>query len=100
MVLGVRNDPLFFISSGPRPPSDPHGCYPENKHIPGMGTFYLFYFVTVSVFPAVQTTLNTVLPPLSDMMGPRSSSPANLDGSVSHFWSKRDSLNIMPPFHL
>ncbi|XP_017267434.1 transport and Golgi organization protein 1 homolog isoform X2 [Kryptolebias marmoratus] len=45
--VGRRNDPY-----GPRPPSDPHGCYPDNKHIPGM-----------------------------DMMGPRSSSPANLDGT-------------------
>ncbi|KAK5604503.1 hypothetical protein CRENBAI_016115 [Crenichthys baileyi] len=46
--VGRRIDPY-----GPRPPSDPHGIYPENKHIPGM-----------------------------DMMGPRSSSPANLDGST------------------
>ncbi|XP_041830962.1 transport and Golgi organization protein 1 homolog isoform X2 [Melanotaenia boesemani] len=45
--VGRRIDPY-----GPRPPSDPHGRYPENKHIPGM-----------------------------DMTGPRSSSPANLDGS-------------------
>uniref|UniRef100_A0A1A7YR39 Melanoma inhibitory activity family, member 3 n=1 Tax=Iconisemion striatum TaxID=60296 RepID=A0A1A7YR39_9TELE len=45
--VGRRNDPY-----GPRPPSDPHGCYPDSKHIPGM-----------------------------DMMGPRSSSPANLDGT-------------------
>uniref|UniRef100_A0A8C9ZV83 MIA SH3 domain ER export factor 3 n=1 Tax=Sander lucioperca TaxID=283035 RepID=A0A8C9ZV83_SANLU len=45
--VGRRIDPY-----GPRPPSDPHGRYPENKHIPGM-----------------------------DMMGPRSSSPANMDGS-------------------
>uniref|UniRef100_A0A1A8LKF2 Transport and Golgi organization protein 1 homolog n=1 Tax=Nothobranchius pienaari TaxID=704102 RepID=A0A1A8LKF2_9TELE len=43
--VGRRSDPF-----GPRPPSDPHGCYPDNKHISGM-----------------------------DMMGPRSSSPANLD---------------------
>ncbi|XP_044185946.1 transport and Golgi organization protein 1 homolog isoform X2 [Thunnus albacares] len=46
--VGRRIDPY-----GPRPPSDPHGRYPDNKHIPGM-----------------------------DMMGPRSSSPANLDGSA------------------
>lgn len=45
--VGRRIDPY-----GPRPPSDPHGMYAENKHVPGM-----------------------------DMMGPRSSSPANLDGS-------------------
>ncbi|XP_075939973.1 transport and Golgi organization protein 1 homolog isoform X3 [Anarhichas minor] len=45
--LGRRMDPY-----GPRPPSDPHGRYPESKHISGM-----------------------------DMMGPRSSSPANMDGS-------------------
>ncbi|XP_053192758.1 transport and Golgi organization protein 1 homolog [Scomber japonicus] len=45
--VGRRIDPY-----GPRPPSDPHGRYPDNKHIPGM-----------------------------DMMGPRSSSPANMDGS-------------------
>ncbi|XP_067338781.1 transport and Golgi organization protein 1 homolog isoform X2 [Channa argus] len=42
--VGRRIDPY-----GPRPPSDPHGRYPENKHI--------------------------------DMMGPRSSSPANMDAS-------------------
>ncbi|XP_044025981.1 transport and Golgi organization protein 1 homolog isoform X2 [Siniperca chuatsi] len=46
--VGRRIDPY-----GPRPPSDPHGRYPENKHISGM-----------------------------DMMGPRSSSPANMDGST------------------
>ncbi|XP_070781825.1 transport and Golgi organization protein 1 homolog [Enoplosus armatus] len=46
--VGRRNDPY-----GPRPPSDPHGRYPDNKHISGM-----------------------------DMMGPRSSSPANMDGST------------------
>ncbi|XP_047429204.1 transport and Golgi organization protein 1 homolog isoform X2 [Mugil cephalus] len=46
--VGRRIDPY-----GPRPPSDPHGRYPDNKHISGM-----------------------------DMMGPRSSSPANLDGST------------------
>ncbi|XP_019132564.2 transport and Golgi organization protein 1 homolog isoform X3 [Larimichthys crocea] len=45
--VGRRIDPY-----GPRPPSDPHGRYPDNKHIPGM-----------------------------DMMGPRSSSPANMDAS-------------------
>ncbi|CAK6962725.1 transport and Golgi organization protein 1 homolog [Scomber scombrus] len=45
--VGRRIDPY-----GTRPPSDPHGRYPDNKHIPGM-----------------------------DMMGPRSSSPANMDGS-------------------
>ncbi|XP_028461839.1 transport and Golgi organization protein 1 homolog isoform X3 [Perca flavescens] len=45
--VGRRIDPY-----GPRPPSDPHGRYPENKHIAGI-----------------------------DMMGPRSSSPANMDGS-------------------
>ncbi|XP_032440477.1 transport and Golgi organization protein 1 homolog isoform X2 [Xiphophorus hellerii] len=45
--VGRRIDPY-----APRPPSDPHGMYPENKHVPGM-----------------------------DMMGPRSSSPANPDGS-------------------
>ncbi|KAM6991732.1 transport and Golgi organization protein 1 homolog [Tautogolabrus adspersus] len=46
--VGRRIDPY-----GPRPPSDPHGRYAENKHISGM-----------------------------DMMGPRSSSPANMDGST------------------
>ncbi|XP_068593484.1 transport and Golgi organization protein 1 homolog isoform X2 [Cebidichthys violaceus] len=46
--LGRRIDPY-----GPRPPSDPHGRYPESKHLSGM-----------------------------DMMGPRSSSPANMDGST------------------
>ncbi|XP_049915055.1 transport and Golgi organization protein 1 homolog isoform X2 [Epinephelus moara] len=46
--VGRRIDPY-----GPRPPSDPHGRYAENKHISGM-----------------------------EMMGPRSSSPANMDGST------------------
>ncbi|XP_029318498.1 transport and Golgi organization protein 1 homolog [Cottoperca gobio] len=46
--VGRRIDPY-----GPRPPSDPHGRYPEHKHISGM-----------------------------DMMGPRSSSPANIDAST------------------
>ncbi|XP_042359869.1 transport and Golgi organization protein 1 homolog, partial [Plectropomus leopardus] len=46
--VGRRIDPY-----GPRPPSDPHGRYADNKHISGM-----------------------------DMMGPRSSSPANMDGST------------------
>ncbi|XP_076612262.1 transport and Golgi organization protein 1 homolog isoform X2 [Chaetodon auriga] len=46
--VGRRIDPY-----GPRPPSDPHGRYPDNKHISGM-----------------------------DMMGPRSSSPANMDAST------------------
>ncbi|XP_029983948.1 transport and Golgi organization protein 1 homolog isoform X1 [Sphaeramia orbicularis] len=46
--VGRRIDPY-----GPRPPSDPHGRYAENKHISGM-----------------------------DMLGPRSSSPANLDAST------------------
>nr|XP_057936425.1 transport and Golgi organization protein 1 homolog isoform X2 [Doryrhamphus excisus] len=45
--VGRRIDPY-----GPRPPSDPHNRYPDNKHIPGM-----------------------------DMTGPRSSSPANPEGS-------------------
>ncbi|XP_028461841.1 transport and Golgi organization protein 1 homolog isoform X4 [Perca flavescens] len=59
--LNERRAPLFRPNSGqpagprqgPRPPSDPHGRYPENKHIAGI-----------------------------DMMGPRSSSPANMDGST------------------
>ncbi|KAM9840450.1 transport and Golgi organization protein 1 homolog [Aulostomus maculatus] len=46
--VGRRIDPY-----GPRPPSDPHGRYADNKHISGM-----------------------------DMSGPRSSSPANMDGST------------------
>ncbi|XP_037606349.1 transport and Golgi organization protein 1 homolog isoform X2 [Sebastes umbrosus] len=46
--VGRRIDPY-----GPRPPSDPHGRYAENKHMSGM-----------------------------DMMGPRSSSPANMDAST------------------
>ncbi|XP_034017875.1 transport and Golgi organization protein 1 homolog [Thalassophryne amazonica] len=44
--VGRRIDPY-----GPRPPSDPHGRYPDNTHMPGM-----------------------------DRTGPRSSSPANMDG--------------------
>uniref|UniRef100_A0A087YLV0 Transport and Golgi organization protein 1 homolog n=1 Tax=Poecilia formosa TaxID=48698 RepID=A0A087YLV0_POEFO len=53
--VGRRIDPYgeSKMKSGPRPPSDPHGIYSESKHVPGM-----------------------------DMMGPRSSSPANPDGSV------------------
>ncbi|KAM4600881.1 transport and Golgi organization protein 1 homolog isoform 2-T2 [Polymixia lowei] len=45
--VGRRIDPY-----GPRPPSDPHGRYPDNKHTSGI-----------------------------DMMAPRTSSPANMDGS-------------------
>ncbi|KAF7661589.1 hypothetical protein LDENG_00257770 [Lucifuga dentata] len=45
--LGRRIDPY-----GPRPPSDPHGRYTENRHTSGI-----------------------------DMMGPRSSSPASMDGT-------------------
>ncbi|XP_037606351.1 transport and Golgi organization protein 1 homolog isoform X4 [Sebastes umbrosus] len=59
--LNERRAPLFRPNSGqppgprqgPRPPSDPHGRYAENKHMSGM-----------------------------DMMGPRSSSPANMDAST------------------
>ncbi|XP_037606352.1 transport and Golgi organization protein 1 homolog isoform X5 [Sebastes umbrosus] len=59
--LNERRAPLFRPNSGqppgprqgPRPPSDPHGRYAENKHMSGM-----------------------------DMMGPRSSSPANMDASA------------------
>ncbi|KAM9354724.1 transport and Golgi organization protein 1 homolog isoform 2-T2 [Pholidichthys leucotaenia] len=47
--VGRRIDPY-----GPRPPSDPHSRYAENKHMSGM-----------------------------DMTGPRNSSPNNLDGPVS-----------------
>ncbi|XP_024912855.1 transport and Golgi organization protein 1 homolog isoform X2 [Cynoglossus semilaevis] len=46
--VGRRIDPF-----GPRPPSDPHGRFADNKHISGI-----------------------------DMMGPRSSSPANMDVST------------------
>ncbi|XP_015224809.1 PREDICTED: melanoma inhibitory activity protein 3-like [Cyprinodon variegatus] len=58
MIEGPRRPPSAPVGRriepyGPRPPSDPHGMYPENKPIPGM-----------------------------DMLGPRSSSPANLDGST------------------
>uniref|UniRef100_A0A3B4YQZ9 Transport and Golgi organization protein 1 homolog n=1 Tax=Seriola lalandi dorsalis TaxID=1841481 RepID=A0A3B4YQZ9_SERLL len=58
MIEGPRRPPSAPVGRridqyGPRPPSDPHGRYPENKHIPGM-----------------------------DMMGPRSSSPANMDTST------------------
>ncbi|XP_025998607.1 transport and Golgi organization protein 1 homolog isoform X1 [Astatotilapia calliptera] len=57
MIEGPRRPPSAPVARridpfGPRPPSDPHGRYPE-KHISGM-----------------------------DMMGPRSSSPANLDAST------------------
>ncbi|XP_071775151.1 transport and Golgi organization protein 1 homolog isoform X1 [Centroberyx gerrardi] len=47
--VGRRIDPY-----GPRPPSDPHGRYPENKHTSGI-----------------------------DMMAPRTSSPANMDVSTA-----------------
>ncbi|XP_071323811.1 transport and Golgi organization protein 1 homolog isoform X1 [Trachinotus anak] len=57
MIEGPRRPPSAPVGRridqyGPRPPSDPHGRFSENKHIPGM-----------------------------DMMGPRSSSPANMDAS-------------------
>ncbi|XP_008274989.1 melanoma inhibitory activity protein 3 isoform X2 [Stegastes partitus] len=57
MIEGPRRPPSAPIGRridpyGQRSPSEPHSRYPENKHIPGM-----------------------------DMMGPRSSSPANLDGT-------------------
>ncbi|XP_040017372.2 transport and Golgi organization protein 1 homolog isoform X2 [Gasterosteus aculeatus] len=57
MIEGPRRPPSAPVGRridpyGPRPPSDPHGRYLESKHIPGM-----------------------------DMMGPRSSSPANMDVS-------------------
>lgn len=56
--LNEKRAPLFRPNSGqfagprqgPRPPSDPHGHYAENKHISGM-----------------------------EMMGPRNSSPSNMD---------------------
>ncbi|XP_034756776.1 transport and Golgi organization protein 1 homolog isoform X2 [Etheostoma cragini] len=58
MIEGPRRPPSAPVGRridpyGPRPPSDPYGRYPENKAIAGM-----------------------------DMMGPRSSSPANMDGST------------------
>ncbi|XP_014866770.1 PREDICTED: melanoma inhibitory activity protein 3 isoform X1 [Poecilia mexicana] len=58
MIEGPRRPPSAPVGRridpyGPRPPSDPHGIYSESKHVPGM-----------------------------DMMGPRSSSPANPDGST------------------
>lgn len=55
---------LVFVSSGPRPPSDPHGRYAENKHISGMGMSYAvslfkilhlslcFAFLTLWCFPS------------------------------------------------
>ncbi|XP_051792699.1 transport and Golgi organization protein 1 homolog isoform X2 [Acanthochromis polyacanthus] len=58
MIEGPRRPPSAPIGRridpyGARSPSEPHARYPENKHISGM-----------------------------DMMGPRSSSPANLDAPV------------------
>ncbi|KAM6954083.1 transport and Golgi organization protein 1 homolog [Aplochiton taeniatus] len=46
--VGRRSDPF-----GPRPPSDPHGRYPDNKYNSG-----------------------------TDMIAPRTSSPTNMDGST------------------
>lgn len=56
---------LFFLPSGPRPPSDPHGRYPE-KHISGMGMSsavcafrrFCVYFepvINAVLFPLFQT---------------------------------------------
>uniref|UniRef100_A0A8C6V0F5 Transport and Golgi organization protein 1 homolog n=1 Tax=Neogobius melanostomus TaxID=47308 RepID=A0A8C6V0F5_9GOBI len=55
MIEGPRRPPSAPVGRkidpyGPRPPSDPHGRYAENKHMSGM-----------------------------EMMGPRNSSPANMD---------------------
>ncbi|XP_037304954.2 transport and Golgi organization protein 1 homolog isoform X2 [Pungitius pungitius] len=57
MIEGPRRPPSAPVGRridpyGQRPPSDPHGRYLESKHLSGM-----------------------------DMMGPRSSSPANMDAS-------------------
>ncbi|XP_060946950.1 transport and Golgi organization protein 1 homolog isoform X2 [Limanda limanda] len=56
MIEGPRRPPSAPVGRridpyGSRPPSDPHGRYAEHKHISGM-----------------------------DLMGPRSSSPSNMDG--------------------
>ncbi|KAL6095814.1 mia3 [Pungitius sinensis] len=58
MIEGPRRPPSAPVGRridpyGQRPPSDPHGRYLESKHLSGM-----------------------------DMMGPRSSSPANMDASA------------------
>ncbi|XP_033846591.2 transport and Golgi organization protein 1 homolog [Periophthalmus magnuspinnatus] len=58
MIEGPRRPPSAPVGRkidpfGPRPPSDPHGRYADNKHMSGM-----------------------------EMMGPRNSSPANVDAPI------------------
>ncbi|KAM4529663.1 transport and Golgi organization protein 1 homolog isoform 3-T3 [Fundulus diaphanus] len=76
--VGRRIDPY-----GPRPPSDPHGIYPDNKHVPGMGVFSELFIDLIVFFIFFLNLAEALLfvSHLSDMMGPRSSSPANQDGS-------------------
>lgn len=76
----------FLHLSGPRPPSDPHGRYPENKHTSGIGTskcsihlHFCFFLQPTCPFENSAVFSSSIL----DMMGPRNSSPANVDGSVS-----------------
>lgn len=94
-----------FLLQGPRPPSDSHGRYAENKHISGLGmssVVCLFKYV-LTVYFHFELSSNTLLfPPLADMMGPRSSSPANMDGSVSLYVTTPDSCShvTLPSLHL
>ncbi|XP_055005304.1 transport and Golgi organization protein 1 homolog isoform X2 [Boleophthalmus pectinirostris] len=75
MIEGPRRPPSAPVGRkidqyGPRPPSDPHGRYADNKHMSGM-----------------------------EMMGPRNSSPANVDapGLGSFIASPiRDSPGLVP----
>lgn len=41
---------FVFLHSAPRPPSDPHGMYPENKHVPAMGVCSESFNVTSIMF--------------------------------------------------
>uniref|UniRef100_A0A8C6K3T9 MIA SH3 domain ER export factor 3 n=1 Tax=Nothobranchius furzeri TaxID=105023 RepID=A0A8C6K3T9_NOTFU len=94
--VGRRSDPF-----GPRPPSDPHGCYPDNKHISGMGRCP--FEVVSPYFPVVLILMVyfVFIFSLSDMMGPRSSSPANLDVTVSRSFIRNDHFihSNPPPTH-
>lgn len=80
----IPHDIFCLLLQGPRPPSDPHGRYADNKHMSGMGmsSLHLVIYFSLTGFDHYLSTLCCPLAFL-DMMGPRSSSPANMDVSVS-----------------
>ncbi|KAM9798138.1 transport and Golgi organization protein 1 homolog [Neosynchiropus ocellatus] len=69
--VGRRIDPF-----GPRPPSDPHGRFPDSKHMSGMGEWTRHRLLWC---PDLGTHINSFF--LLDIPGPRSSSPTNMDSS-------------------